>query len=121
MRAIRGKPENLQSKTGWEEIFKSPTRFNSIKSFRQGLNEKMMEGDLEYVKTIQESPIILINPCKPLHLERMYKYNLLLCPKRPNKKNEYRKDLKIRNNLTTGQGMPIFSAHNIYKHYLNLE
>jgi len=92
--ALRGKPVYLQSKTGWEEIFdnNTPTRFKSIKSFREGLNKLIMAGDLEKVKTIRDSPIILINPCKPLHLENMFRYNLLLCPKRPNKKNEERKE-----------------------------
>jgi len=60
-----------------------------------------MRGETDYVQTIKESPIMLMNPCKGIHLEKMYKYNLLLCPKRPNKKCEDRKAMKARNNLTT--------------------
>ena len=29
--------------------------------------------------------------------------------------------MKVKNDMTTNQGMPIFSAYNIYKHYLNVE
>lgn len=32
--AIRGKPENLNCKTGFELLYEAPTRFNCIKSFR---------------------------------------------------------------------------------------
>jgi hypothetical protein len=35
-----------------------------------------------------EYPVILLNPTKPIHNEKMFKYNLLLCPKKPNKKND---------------------------------
>ena len=37
--AIRGKPENLNCKTGFDLIFNASTRFNCIKSFRDLLNE----------------------------------------------------------------------------------
>lgn len=41
--AIRGKPENLNCKTGFDLIFNSNTRFNCIKSFRDLLNEIEMK------------------------------------------------------------------------------
>ena len=41
--AIRGKPENLQGKSGWDEIFNAPTRFNCIKCFRESLNDEEMK------------------------------------------------------------------------------
>lgn len=118
--AIRGKPENLKGSNGFDEIFRAPTRFNCIKCFRESLNE------IELVKPghkamIEQQPIILMNPCKPIHNEKMYKYNLLLCPKNPNKKCDAKRAMKERKDLTTSQGMPIFSTNNVYKHYLNLE
>ena len=117
--AIKGKPENLGCSTGFELIFETTTRFNCIKSFRDGINtiEKEHPG---YVKEIQKQPIILLNPTKPIHNEKMFKYNLLNCPKKPNKKNDQRRLNKLRNDMTTNQGMPIFSAYNIYKHYLTV-
>ena len=38
--AIKGKPENLNCKTGFELIFEAPTRFNCIKSFRDLIDQK---------------------------------------------------------------------------------
>jgi hypothetical protein len=37
--AIKGKPENLNCKTGFELIFEAATRFNCIKSFRDLIDE----------------------------------------------------------------------------------
>ena len=51
----------------------------------------------------------------------MFKYDLLLCPKKPNKKGDNRRAMKEKRELTTGQAMPIFSTHSVYKHYLNVE
>lgn len=62
-----------------------------------------------------------MNPTKPIHNEKLFKYDLLLCPKKPNKKAEERKKHKEDNNLTTNQGMPIFSTFDVYKHYLTVE
>ena len=104
---------------GFDFIFNAPTRFNCIKSFRQLLNEKDMEQP-GYSDMIKNSPIILLNPTKPIHNEKFFKYDLLLCPKKPNKKNDDRRLMKQKNDLTTNQGMPIFSAFNVYKHYLNV-
>lgn len=118
--AIRGKPENLNCTTGFDLIYKASTRFNCIKSFRDLLNEKEQQSP-GYKEVIMQSPIILLNPTKPIQNEKMFKYNLLHCPKNPNKKNEQRRETKQRHDLTTNQGMPIFSAHNIYKHYLTVE
>lgn len=64
--AIRGKPENLNCTNGFDFIFNAPTRFNCIKSFRQLLNEKDMDSP-GYSDTIKNSPIILLNPAKPIH------------------------------------------------------
>ena len=38
-KSIKGKPENLGCKTGYELIFEATTRFNCIKSFRDGIAE----------------------------------------------------------------------------------
>ena len=85
--AIRGKPENLNCKTGFELIFEASTRFNCIKSFRDLLNEIEIQKK-GYKDMIKEQPIILLNPTKPIHNEKLFKYNLQLCPKKPNKKND---------------------------------
>jgi len=118
--AIRGKPENLQGKTGWDEIFKAPTRFNCIKCFRESLNEIEIR-EPGYKSMIEEWPIILMDPLKPIHTEKQFKYNLLLCRKNPNKKNDDRRAMKQKKDLTTSQGMPIFSAYYVYKHYFEKE
>jgi hypothetical protein len=41
--AIRGKPENLGCKTGFELIYKANTRFKSVVSFRESINEIEMK------------------------------------------------------------------------------
>jgi hypothetical protein len=73
--AIRGKPENLNCKNGFELIFEASTRFNCIKSFRDLLNEIEIQRK-GYKDMIKESPIILLNPTKPIHNEKLFKYNL---------------------------------------------
>lgn len=98
--AIRGKPENLHGKNGFEEIFEAQTRFACIKGFRDHLNETEMKNP-GYKKTIQAHDIMLLNPTKPVHTEKLFKYDLLLCPKRPNKKCDDRRLMKERKNLTT--------------------
>lgn len=118
--AIRGKPEGLRGETGFDEIFTAPTRFNCIKSFRDLLDKAEMQKP-GYKELIQNHPVILLDPAKPIHNEKMYKYDLLLCPKKPNKKNDQRREMKEKKDLTTSQGMPIFSSYNIYKHYLSVE
>jgi len=87
---IWGKPENLGCKTAFDLIYNTPTRFNAVKSFRDILDEedKKTEG---YKLKIQNHPIILMDPKKPVGTDSMFKYNLLLCPKIPQKKTEVRK------------------------------
>ena len=115
--AVKGKPEQLGCKTGHELIFEAPTRFNAIKSFRDLVN-KMDDENPGIKDKILDAPVILLNPCKSIHQEKIYKYDLLLCSRRPNRKQDMKREYKQRNDITTNQGMPIFSAHNIYKHYL---
>jgi len=67
--AIRGRPENLSCANGFDLIFNSGTRFNCIKSFRDLLNEHEMKTP-GYKDIIKQSPIILLNPTKPVHNEK---------------------------------------------------
>ena len=67
--AIRGRPENLSAANGFDLIFNSGTRFNCIKSFRDLLNEHEMKTP-GYKDIIKQSPIILLNPTKPVHNEK---------------------------------------------------
>jgi hypothetical protein len=74
--AIKGKPENLNCKTGFELIFEAPTRFNCIKSFRDLIDQKNF-NEPGYKDQIKQEPIILLHPTKPIHNEKLYKYDLL--------------------------------------------
>jgi hypothetical protein len=74
--AIRGKPEGLKGTNGFEEIFTAPTRFNCIKSFRDLLNEADFKNP-GYKETIMNSDVILLNPAKPIHNEKIFKYDML--------------------------------------------
>jgi hypothetical protein len=40
------------------------------------------------------------------------------CPKNPNAKQDYKRKYREREQLTTSQGRPIFSAYDVYRHYL---
>ena len=115
--AIRGKPDNLAA-SGFDLVYNLDTRFNCIHSFRQAITE-IEEKQPGYIDIIKEHPLILMNPCKPANNETKYKYLLNKCPKNPNRKNDARKKTKFERNLTTNQGMPIFSTYNVHKHYLN--
>lgn len=79
-RAIKGKPENLGCKTGYELLFTASTRFNSVNSFRECLMQN--QADNEKVKA---SPIVLLDPARIIS-HRKFKYALDQCPKKPNRK-----------------------------------
>ena len=98
--AIKGKPENLGCNSAYELIFEASTRFNCIKSFRE-LTNKLDFEQPGYKHLIQQHPIILLNPTKPIHNEKMFKYDLLQCPKKPNKKNDLKRVMKVKNDMTT--------------------
>ena len=83
-------------------------------SFRKIANEL---PDQEEAQKIREGPIALLDPIKPIYGHK-YSYSLTELAKNPNRKQEYKKKHKELNNITTSQGRPIFSALNIYKHYL---
>ncbi len=68
--AIRGKPENLLCKTGFDLLFKANTRFQSVNSFRECLMQKR-----EDIEKIQSSPIILLDPAQ-VATHRKFKYAL---------------------------------------------
>jgi hypothetical protein len=58
-----------------------------------------------------------LDPIKEISSNK-FVYSLGECPRNPARKQEYKRNFRERNNLTTSQGRPIFSAFNIYKHYL---
>jgi dsRNA-specific ribonuclease len=64
-----------------------------------------------------ESPIILLDPIKKIS-DYCFSYSLQGLKQNPKSKSDYRKSFKKKNGLTTSQGRPIFSAVQIYKHYL---
>ena len=68
--AIKGKPENLGCTTAYELLFKAPSRFNSVISFRECLMSRMEEIDI-----IHNSPIMLLEPAKIMS-HRKFKYSL---------------------------------------------
>mmetsp|Transcript_6224 Transcript_6224/g.10132 ORF Transcript_6224/g.10132 Transcript_6224/m.10132 type:complete len:90 (-) Transcript_6224:1858-2127(-) len=76
------------------------------------------EGEAESIK---RSPLILMDPTKPVSSEKKFKYALHMCPKHPNKSGAQRKLLKSKTGATTNSGMPLFSTHQIRKHYLSTE
>lgn len=98
--AIKGKPENLSCNTGFELLFEASTRFNCIKSFRDVI-QNIEENQPGYIEKIKNSAIILLHPAKPVHNEKMFKYNFLTCPKKPNRKNDQRRVMRQKNDLTT--------------------
>ena len=54
-----------------------------------------------------------MNPTK-IMTQGKYKYDLDRCPKNPNRKKAAVKEYRAKNNLTTMQGRPIFSAFHVY-------
>lgn len=75
----------------------------------------------EDIPHIYASPIMLLDPAR-VASDRKYKYALELCPKTVRNKAQIIKSVrKEKYNLTTGQCKPIFSAFNIYRHYLTTE
>lgn len=115
-KAIKGKGENLQSKTAFDLLFKDATHFKSIQSFRECLMNKV--EDIDHIYAL---PIMLLDPA-PVASDRKYKYALELCPKTLRSKAQIVKSVrKQKYNLTTGQCKPIFSSYNIYRHYLTTE
>ena len=73
--AIGGKPENLNCTSGFDMIFNSNTRFSCIENFRSSLNEIEMKNP-GYKDMIKQSPIILLNPTKPIHNENQFRYDI---------------------------------------------
>jgi len=73
--AIKGKCESMESKSAFDLLFKDPTKFKSIISFRECLMKKM-----EDIPHIHASPIMLLDPSR-VASDRKYKYALELCPK----------------------------------------
>lgn len=113
--AIKGKPENLNCKTAFDLLFNANTRFQSINSFR----EVVFKVSADEREKLLNSPIMLLDPTKIIsHLK--FKYALDQCPKTmENSSTLQKKKYKEKNNMTTSQGKPIFSAFNIYRHYMS--
>jgi hypothetical protein len=66
---------------------------------------------------MMESPIVLLDPIRKIS-EYGYSYNLRDLKRNPKGKSFYKKQFKEKYDMTTSQGRPIFSALQIYKHYL---
>ena len=115
--AIKGTPEELQCKVAHDLLWTASTRFKSIVSFRKLVHEKESP---EARQAIMDSPVILLDPIKQVYGHK-FTYSLAELSKNPNRKQEYRKLAKVKNNITSSQGRPIFSAFNIYKHYLKTD
>lgn len=84
--AIRGTTEELNCTTAEELLYTAHTRFKSINSFRTLLHEQVEDTKI----AIQEAPIILLDPIKPIYGHKMT-YSLQELSKNPNRKQEYRK------------------------------
>jgi hypothetical protein len=111
--AIRSAKGEMMQGTAYELLWQVDNRFKSVMSFREIVNQ--ME-DKQESHLIKESPIALLDPIKPIS-QHKYSYSLNELSSNPNRKAEYKKKHKDLNNITTSQGRPIFSAHNIYRHY----
>lgn len=77
-------------------------------------------NNAEKLDVVKQAPIILLDPIKQIYGHK-FTYQLTELSKNPNRKQEYRKEAKKRNQLTSSQGRPIFSAYEIYKHYMTTE
>lgn len=117
--AIKGTATDLTSKDAWNLIWTDTTRFKSILQFREMINESY-QFQPETMQMIKQSPIILLDPIKQIYGHK-FTYQLTELSKNPNRKQEKNKELKIKNQQTSSQGRPIFSAFNIYKHYMTSE
>lgn len=71
--AFKGKPENLNCRTGYQLIFEAPARFSCISKFREQIHEKEQKCP-GYKDRIKQSTIIFLNPTKPLLNEEMFKF-----------------------------------------------
>lgn len=114
--AIRGEPKELNCTIAHDLLWNTPTRFKSVVSFREMIYDKHKLSP-DTLQAIKESPIILLNPIKQIYGHK-FTYQLTELSKNPNRKQEYRKEVKKRQQITSSQGRPIFSAYNIYRHYL---
>ena len=117
--AIRGQPVDLNCTIAADMLWNVPTRFKSVMSFREMIYEKYSVQP-ELLNHIKQSPIILLDPIKQIYGHK-FTYQLTELSKNPNRKQEYRKEVKKKNQITSSQGRPIFSAYNIYKHYMTTE
>lgn len=115
--AIRGTPEDLGCQVASDLLWRAPCRFKSVSSFRKLVLE--LESQEER-KQIMASPVILLDPIKQVYGHK-FTYSLTELSRNPNRKQEARKAAKLKNNITSSQGRPIFSAFHIYKHYLKTD
>ena len=116
VKCIRGQPTELSCEWAIDLLWKVPTRFKSVMSFR----EMILQTYNAYPQTLQQvqkSPIILLDPIKPIYGHK-FTYQLTELSKNPNRKQEYRKEVKKKNQITSSQGRPIFSAFEMYRHYM---
>ena len=95
--AIKGSPEELNCSSAYDLLWNVNTRFKSIISFRKMINEKISP---DIVGRVMDSPVILLDPIRQIYGWK-FTYSLCELSKNPNKKQEYKKEMKKRNNITS--------------------
>jgi dsRNA-specific ribonuclease len=80
----------------------------------------VFEAEAEKKASIKENGVTLLQPTKPISQHR-FRYDVDMLQKNPNAKLAAKKKQKEKNNVSTMQGRPIFSAFEVYEHYLNAQ
>jgi hypothetical protein len=93
--AIRGEPKELNCRFAHELLWSIATRFKSVMSFREMVYQNY-NSTPTILNAIKASPIILLNPIKQIYGHK-FTYQLTELSKNPNRKQEYRKEVKKKN------------------------
>ena len=97
--AIRGEPKELNCKVAYDLLWNIPTRFKSVMSFREMVYQNY-QSTPTILEAMKASPIILLNPIKQIYGHK-FTYQLTELSKNPNRKQEYRKEVKKKNQITS--------------------
>lgn len=93
--AIRGEPKELNCIFAHDLLWNTATRFKSVMSFREMVYQNY-NSTPTILNAIKASPIILLNPIKQIYGHK-FTYQLTELSKNPNRKQEYRKEVKKKN------------------------
>lgn len=96
---IRGQPTELNCRTAVDLLWNVPTRFKSVMSFRE-LVVQTYQHNPELLKQVKDAPIMLLDPIKQIYGHK-FTYQLTELSKNPNRKQEYRKEVKKKNLMTS--------------------